>query len=66
MDIEEIKVKKAQAKTDIKSISERLNQMEQEKQNMLQTILRLDGKLSVYNELIESVCNELIEAEEEK
>ena len=54
MDIEEIKIKKTQAEADIKSISERLNQMEQEKQNMLQAILRLDGKISVYNELIEA------------
>lgn len=54
MDIEEIKIKKTQTEADIKSISERLNQMEQEKQNMLQSILRLDGKISVYNELIEA------------
>ena len=44
------RLKKAQK--DIQELSDKLNTLEQDKQNTLQEILRLDGRIGLLNELL--------------
>lgn len=54
MGIEEIKVKKSQSEQNQKAMLERINQLDQEKQQLLQEILKIDGEIRAYNGLIAS------------
>jgi hypothetical protein len=54
MELESLLNRKAEKETLLKSMLEKSNQLDQEKQNLLQEMLRIDGELRFINELISS------------